>query len=59
MNGDNIFFPCNYKEYDWRDYFYTDFAVDYFNRGAEYKLFFLFMSYRAISSFVGPIWEFS
>ena len=55
MNGDENFFPYDYKKYDCKDHFYTDFAVDFLTQVVEEKPFFLFMSYRAPHSFEGPI----
>ncbi len=55
MNGDEILFPYDYKKYDCKDHFYTDFALDFLNQIGEDKPFFLFMSYRAPHSFEGPI----
>ena len=55
VNGDNAFFPYDFKDHDCKDAFYTDFALDFLNNKEADKPFFLFMSYRAPHSFEGPI----
>jgi len=57
INGDQEYVPYDYRQYDGKDHFRTDFAFEFLDSMDRDRPFFLFMSYRAPHSFEGPLRE--
>ena len=55
VNGDQEYVPYDYRQYDGKDHFRTDFAFEFLESMDRDRPFFLFMSYRAPHSFEGPL----
>ena len=55
VNGDQEYVPYDYRQYDGKDHFRTDFAFEFLDSMDRDRPFFLFMSYRAPHSFEGPL----
>ena len=55
VNGDREFIPYDYTQYDGKDHFRTDLALEFLDGMDRDRPFFLFMSYRAPHSFEGPL----